>query len=62
MPQLKVGMSKDEIKQKLKECNLDYRFTIIRNDSIEKGLFLYTPPGEGVYVPKGSIVNVTINE
>lgn len=62
MPRLQGGMSKNEIIQILEECELNYRFNSQKNDSSTKGLYLYTPPGEGVYVPKGSIVKVTINE
>ena len=62
MPKLKKGMSKEELIQIFEQSELNYKFTIQKSDSSEKGLHLYTPPGTGTYIPKGSIVNVTILE
>lgn len=62
MPQLKRGMSKDELIQIFEQSELNYKFTVQKSDSSVKGLHLYTPPGIGTYFPKDSIVNVTIFE
>ena len=62
MPKLKGGMSKDELIQIFEESNLNYQFTVQKSSSSVKGLHLYTPPGTGTYVPKGSIVKVTLFE
>lgn len=62
MPKLKSGMSKDELIQIFEESNLNYQFTVQKSSSSVKGLHLYTPPGTGTYVPKGSIVEVTLFE
>ena len=62
MPKLKGGMSKDELIQIFEESKLNYQFTVQKSNSSVKGLYLYTPPGTGTYVPKGSIVKVTLSE
>lgn len=64
MPQLKQGMSKEEIIERLNQQELNYEFHIKEaNTAFEKklhGLYSCTPPGIGTYIPKGSIVRLTI--
>lgn len=62
MPQLKRGMSKDELIQIFEKSELNYKFAVQKSDASVKGLYLYVPPGTGTYVPKGSIIKVTIYE
>ena len=63
MPQLTKGMSKDEVIKILEQNELTYDIKIReRKNNQSPGLYLYSPPGFGTYVPKGSMFIVSIYE
>ena len=63
MPKLEGGMSKEEIIEILEKNELKYKFDVKKtSDNMQKGLYLYSPPGTGTWVPKGAEVKISIYE